>query len=309
MKRAGWVLAAAVAAYGVYLVAGRSKAPEDVPVDAAKPGEVVIAPAPAYANSALHVQQVGRRPGNASPVVSCRWFVNGAEATTATGPALAPGQFKKGDEIEAEVVLAGGGAPVRTASIRIQNTRPRVVSAAANLRTEPSAAIGIDASVVDADDDPIAYTYQWYKNGREMPGETGATVGVTRFQMGDVVTAMVTAHDGVESSSPQKSDPIKIGSNAPDITSNPPTSLEPGRRFVYQVTTSAPEPGALRYELIDAPAGMTMDDNGLIEWTVPEPTEDAIDYAVAVRVSDPTGGEAVQRFRVSTAVQRSSATE
>jgi len=308
MKRTGWILAVILAAYGIYAMTGRSQKADSVQVEAAKPGQVVIMPTNAYANSTLQVQVAGRSRASAAPV-SCRWFVNGSEVGGVNEPTLAPDHFKKGDEIEAEVVLAEGAGPARTASIRIQNTRPRLVSASANLRAEPSAVIHVDISAVDADQDPITYTYQWYRNGREMPGETAATVDVSRFQMGDNVLAMVTANDGTEVSAPQKSDPIKIGSNAPDITSTPPTSLDPGRRFVYQVTASSPQPDALSYELVDAPPGMTMDRSGLIEWTVPEASEDANDYAVAVRVSDPTGGEAVQRFRVSTGVQRGSNAE
>ncbi len=308
MKRAGWILAVVLVACGIYAMSGRSKHAASVQVEAAKPGEVVITPTSAYANSTLLVQVVGRNRMDPAPV-SCRWFVNGSEVGGVNATTLAPEHFKKGDEIEAEVVVAEGAAPARTASIRIQNTRPRLVSASASLQAEPSAVIRVDVSAVDADQDDISYTYQWYRNGREMPGETGANVDVSRFQMGDNVLAMVAASDGTDSSTPLKSDPIKIGSNAPDITSNPPTSLDPGRRFVYQVTVSSPDPKALKYELVDAPAGMTMDARGLIEWTVPEASDGANDYAVAVRVSDPTGGEAVQRFHVSTAVQRSSSSE
>ncbi len=308
MKRAAWILAVILAGYGVYAMTGRSKKVASTPVEAVAPGEVAIAPANAYANSTLQVRIAGRSRANAAPA-ACRWFVNGSEITAVSGPALSPEHFKKGDEIEAEVIVAEGAAPARTASIRIQNTRPRLVSASANLRTEPTAAIHVDVSAVDVDEDPLTYSYQWYRNGRELPGETSATVDVARFQMGDNVLAMVTAHDGTDASTPQKSDPIKMGSNAPDITSTPPTSLDPGRRFVYQITATSPDPNALKFELVDAPSGMTMDASGLVEWTVPEATEEAIDYAVSVRVSDPTGGEAVQRFRVSTAVQRSSNAE
>lgn len=307
MKRTGWILAVVLVAFGLYMVAGRSKETVTVQKEAPKPGQVVIAPAEAYANSTLLVQVVGRKGAQAEPQ-SCRWFVNGAEVP-ATTASLGPDNFKKGDRVEAEVVVGAGDTPVRTQAVQILNTLPRLVAASANLRTEPSAVIYVETSAVDADNDPISYSYQWYRNGKEMPGETGATLDVSRLKMGDNVMAMVTANDGTDASTPQKSDPIKIGSNAPDITSTPPSSLEPDRRFVYQVTTSAPTPGGLKFELVEAPAGMTMDSDGRIEWTVPQATEDTSDYTVAVRVSDRTGGEAIQRFHVSTAIQRGSSSQ
>jgi hypothetical protein len=305
MKRTAWILAIAVAAYGVYLLAGRSKEPAPVRVAATGPRSVDIVPARPSGNSTLLVRVSGQKTGKDAPA-SCRWFVNGEEVAGVAGAALAPEHFGRGDQVEAEVTVEAGGDAVRTPAVRIENTRPSLIAASANLRTEPSAVIYLEVSAVDPDDDEISYRYQWYRNGEEMPGETGPTVGVSHFKMGDQVHALVTAHDGSEASTAQKSDPIRIGSNAPDITSAPPTTLEPGRRFVYQVTTKARDADALRFELIDAPEGMTVDDDGLIEWSVPEASGEATDYAVAVRVSDQTGGEAVQRFRISASVQRGS---
>jgi hypothetical protein len=306
MKRTGWLVAAAVAAFGVYLIAARTSPPATAPAEKAPPGSVEIFPARPFGSSTLQVQVSGRGAAHREPA-SCRWLVNGNEVAGVTGATLGPEHFAKGDEVVAEARTEAGSAPLRTAAVRIQNTRPRLIAASADLRAEPSAEIYVEVSAVDADQDDISYRYQWYRNGDELPGESGATVDVSRFKMGDEVYALVTAHDGEEASSPRKSDPIRIGSNAPAITSNPPGTLEPGRRFVYQVTVRAPNPDAIRFELIEAPAGMTMDEDGLIEWTVPDGDEEAGGHAVAVRVSDDTGGEAVQRFRLSVAVQRGSA--
>jgi hypothetical protein len=54
---------------------------------------------------------------------------------------------------------------------------------------------------------------------------------------------------------------------------------------------------------------MTIDDSGLIEWTMPALDANAHVYEVAIKVSDKTGGEAVQRFQLSNSVQKANSGE
>jgi hypothetical protein len=305
MKRVGWLLVAVLVALAAWQLKGRSQH-EQTSTSAApvKAGTWQVLPAEPRVNNTLQVQMAGEK---FSPEpVSCRWFKNGMALEGETNPTLAPGRFKRGDEIVAEVTGAPGAPAQRTAPVTIVNSAPRIVAASADLRTEPSASLFVQVSAIDADNDDVALSYQWYRNGKLMPGATRPTVDVSSFEMGDEVHAEVTASDGHESSGPQNSDPIRIGSNAPEITSTPPTSLDGARRFVYQLQVRAPQPKALRYQLIDAPEGMSIDESGLIEWTMPALSGDAHTYEVVVRVSDPTGGEAEQRFRLSESLQRGS---
>ena len=101
---------------------------------------------------------------------------------------------------------------------------------------------------------------------------------------------------------------MKFGSNAPKITSTPPTGLEEGRLFVYQVK-AAPGTGSLRYELVEAPDGMVIDRNGRIEWTVPqhEDRDNASEHKAVVRVTDSIGAWSTQEFRITTSIQAGSA--
>jgi hypothetical protein len=284
--------------YGVSTLLDRS--PEEGAAGAARAvaGAVEIVPAEAYASSTLRVRRAGVR-GAAGEVASCRWFRNGVEIGEVTTGTLGPGHFAKGDQVEAEVAL-DGASPTRTPAVKIRNTPPRILAASADLRAEPSAVIYLEVSAVDADGDSLSKQFAWFHNGRELPGQKGPTLSVAGFRSGDSVHARVAVGDGEEWSAPAKSDPIRIGSNAPAITSSPPSSLEEGRRFVYQIATSAPDPKSLDYELVDAPAGMTIDASGRVEWLVPPSSEEAQEYSVLVRVSDPSGGEATQRFRIST---------
>jgi hypothetical protein len=54
----------------------------------------------------------------------------------------------------------------------------------------------------------------------------------------------------------------------PDITSNPPVTVEHETTFSYDVEASDPDHDPLTFSLTDAPTGMTIDaDTGLITWT------------------------------------------
>jgi serine protease AprX len=84
---------------------------------------------------------------------------------------------------------------------------------------------------------------------------------------------------------------------APNITSLPLSSAMENRSYLYQVTATDPDGGALTFALDSAPAGMTIGlANGLISWT---PSHAQIgSNAVAVRVTDSTGLSAAQNFSI-----------
>lgn len=290
------ILSGIVVICAAFMVVNRSREPRAVESARAVEGTVEISPDAAYVSSTLEVRRSGVS-GAAGSVELCRWFKNGTEISGVTTGTLGPEHFKKGDRIEAEAVLADQ-EPARTQPVTIRNTPPRVLAASAALRKEPSAAIYVEVSAVDADGDSLSREFSWYRNGSEINGETRPTLDVSGFRTGDNIYALVKAGDGEAWSTPEKSDPIRIGSNAPSITSTPPQALEEGRRFVYQVKASAPDGSPLAFELIGAPDGMTITRQGLIEWVVPAATEARAEYSVVVRVSDPTGGEVTQRVSI-----------
>ncbi len=299
--------AAAVAIYGTYSLVSALQEPDQVASGPAPVGDVIIVPKLAFASTTLLAQLEGRR-GLAGDPGACRWFVNDAEVGGVATATLEPGHFKKGDAVRVEA--GGAGAPSVSETILIANTAPKIITASAVLEADPSAAIIVHVTSVDADDDPITYSYEWFKNGQRVDGETGARIDVSRFKKGDNVYANVVAADGEDASSPRKSDPIKLGSNAPKITSTPPQALGDGREFVYQVTV-APGAGSLSYDLVESPEGMVIDDEGRIEWTVPAHADKdaASEHKAVVRVTDSMGGYSTQEFRITTSIQTGSAGE
>lgn len=280
--------------YGVSTILKSPDAPSAASTGDHATGTVEIAPAHAFASSTLHLQLAG---GSRALDGACRWFKNGEEIAGVTTSTMDPGQFRKGDSIEAEATLESG-AVVRAPAVRILNSPPRIVAASANLRPDPSTELYVEVSAVDADNDDISYRYTWFVNGKQLPNETGSTLEVSKVGESDKVYATVVATDGEDESSPEMADRIEIRSSVPVINSVPPQALDQGR-FVYQVKTTMPGAKNLRYQLVTAPEGMTINGTGRIEWAVPAGGEPQ-GYNVEVRVSDPNGGEASQRFQIST---------
>lgn len=296
--------AAAVAIYGTYSLVSALQKPDAVVSGPAPTGGIVIVPATLFANTTLQARLEGQTGRLADPG-ACHWFVNDGEVADAATATLTPGHFKKGDRVRAEVNV--NGTPLVSSTVVIANSPPQITNASADLRQEPSAEIYLRVASADADHDPVTYTYEWFKNGEPIGGQTSASIDVSHFQKGDNVYAEVTASDGNDASS-RKSDPIKLGSNAPKITSTPPQALEDDRRFVYQVTV-APSAGSVHYELTQAPMGMSISAGGRIEWTVPleESADGATTHKAVVRVTDSMGGYSTQEFSITTSVQASSA--
>ncbi|NPU92354.1 MAG: PKD domain-containing protein [Gammaproteobacteria bacterium] len=86
--------------------------------------------------------------------------------------------------------------------------------------------------------------------------------------------------------------------DAPLITSSPLASAQSQSAYSYQVAVEDPDAGdTLAFALTQAPAGMTISSNGLIEWL--PPANAAASYAVQVTVTDAIGASDSQSFNIS----------
>ena len=255
-----------------------------------------VFPKTAFVTSSLRIKLVGATKEEYK-YLQCKWMRNDREIPKNSGPTLRAGNFSKGDLVYCEVNLLGTDKlpeSVNTEKIKILNTPPQIITATSSLRTSPSDVIFVRVNALDADGDKLKYKYKWFINAGEVPKENATTFGVEKCRQGDEVWAEIVASDGTDESAPYKCDKIIIGSNAPTITSQPPSTLTEDGHFVYQVAASALTPYDLSYELIQSPSSMSIDANGRIDWEVPR--ERNKNYDITVRVSDPTGGEATQSF-------------
>lgn len=260
-----------------------------------------IYPKTAYTTSALQLKMIAASREEYA-YLSVRWFRNDMEIPVVAGPRLDAKHTHKGDRVHAEVNLLGPDAletPVVTTPVHILNSPPSITSASVALRTDPTDVIYTRVDAVDPDEDRLRFTYKWYRNGREISGLNKPVLAVEAFEQGDEFQAEIIATDGDDPTFPYKTDSITLGSNAPQITSSPPNSFTPDRRYVYQLAVEGPDVSSLSYQLVKAPQGMRVSTSGLIDWELPERAAGTRDYEVLVRVTDPTGGEGLQSFTIS----------
>jgi hypothetical protein len=260
-----------------------------------------IYPKSAYTNNSLRIKMMNAKKDEYL-YITVTWFRNGQKIYNYNDPTLIPSKFRKGDQIHAEVNLLGPEAmdePVVTTPVTVLNTPPQIIEASAVMRQIPSDVIAARVNAVDADADKIRYRYKWFINDRELTGQTKSMLNVAECQNGDEVYATIVALDGEDESPPHKSEPLRIGSNILEITSQPPQGVGEDRRFVYQVSATGPDPETMIYQLISGPTGMSMSKAGKVEWAIPKPKLGENAYEVVIRVSDMTGGEAFQEFEIN----------
>ena len=161
----------------------------------------------------------------------------------------------------------------------------------------------------DAENDPLTYSLLEEPVGMVIDGGTGVISWVgAALGAGLPVTfpVMVQVSDGKGGQDTQSytlsvaADP---GDQAPVIRSPPDTSAALGRNYLYAVLATDPDGDPLAYDLPAAPAGMTIDTDGLIRWTPAGSQFGPND--VTVRVQDGRGGTAAQTFVVNVTAQPS----
>ena len=114
----------------------------------------------------------------------------------------------------------------------------------------------------------------------------------------------VAVSDGRGGEATQTFDLLVVPSapNAPPaITSTPRTAIQVGRAYRYQVVAVDPNNDPLAFSLDAAPAGMTIDSGGMVQW---QPTAAQLGPSnVIVRVDDGRSGLATQNFSISVTAQ------
>ncbi|OHB74681.1 MAG: hypothetical protein A2Z25_09415 [Planctomycetes bacterium RBG_16_55_9] len=93
-------------------------------------------------------------------------------------------------------------------------------------------------------------------------------------------------------------DPACLGNRQPQITSNPVLQAATGQSYAYRVKAVDPDSDVLNYELLRAPAGMTIDSaSGAIAW---RPASNQSGAApVIIQVGDPSGAADIQAFELN----------
>jgi hypothetical protein len=265
---------------------------------AASTSGVRLAPNPAFAASRI---EVAFEDPWVDPA-KCRfeWRRNGAVIEGVHGNALDPSHFARGERITVLVTIedpAGGNPRELTAEVAVVNTPPRVTQATLFVSASSgSPEIVADVASIDVDADPVTYSYRWLRNDSPIDGATGASLAATGLTGDDRVVLEVVATDSESSSPAFRSEPFRIDNLPPRFSSQPVKPRTSDEAFRYLAKAEDPDGDPLRYELVSAPAGMTVEPDGLINWRLPPAAQRRGDHPVIIRVTDSKGGEATQEF-------------
>lgn len=230
------------------------------------------------------------------------WYRNGELVPDLRDVDASAGSFARGDRVHAVVFVSDKAHQVsrQTADLTIENAPPRVDSVALT----PPRPTGLDLIEAqptgsDADGDDFAYDYRWFKNGQVLPDQTGPRLTPGTVKRGDQLSVQVVANDGTEVGPATTSSAITIQNASPAITSQPNYELGGSGHYSYDVAAKDPDGDEpLRYELLQAPPGMTVDvTSGRVTWEVPANASGT--YAIQLAVSDGYGGKTLQDYALA----------
>lgn len=189
---------------------------------------VVFSPSPPKVGDVLTATASGSTDVDGDKVTySYAWERNGA-ALPDTTPALSLSGFKKNDLIKVIVTPNDGteDGPRAETSIAIANTAPAAPTVSFD-NTSPDVTDTLKAIATgsDPDGDALTYTYVWKVGGKTV-SEKSASLKLSGYAKGQVVTVSVTPNDGT-ASGPASSAKVTIVNAPPTRPSNP--SLTPLR--------------------------------------------------------------------------------
>jgi RHS repeat-associated protein len=189
-----------------------------------------------------------------------------------------------------------------TLDVTPPNTPPAFTSVfSANTSPQVGKPFEYQAIAIDADGDPVTYRLI-----NSVPGgiAINATTGLlswtpTAEQLGQQAIA-IQARDGRGGETLQTLNLSVIAARpntAPDITSSPRLVTRVDTPYLYRIAVTDPDSDPLRFSLVEAPQGMTIDTQGQIGW---RPTATQIGtHTVTISVNDGQGGSDTQSYRLS----------
>lgn len=230
-------------------------------------------------------------PGGAA-IKQVEWYRNGTPVGGEGNEVLPAHSFLKGEEVSAEVTTDLGTA---WAAVNIGNTPPRVVSADfIDPHVHAGQPIEIEPRGEDEDGDAVAgYRCVWAVNGEIIPDQVTTVLPPDYFKKGDGIVVEVIASDGEEEGPPFVGKEFIIPNAPPVFVSEPPEEFS-SKVYVYQARAEDPDGDPLTFRLEAAPAGMTMDEEGNISWTLD--SSSAGEHRVRIVAEDNEGAKAVQEY-------------
>jgi hypothetical protein len=225
--------------------------------------------------------------------VRYRWDKNGQLIEGANGPILTRKLFSRGDRITVRIVTNG---QEDSASLTIGNAPPQVTSVAVS---PENICRGVDLTAIpqgfDADGDSIRYGFKWLINGQELPEDTPVLKG-GRFNSGERISLKVTPSDDQDAGKEYATQAFTVPNCAPYFVTTPPTAFE-GNTYSYEARAEDPDGDAIRYSLVSAPPGMTINSSsGRLVWKV---ARQPGNYDIEIEAKDDKGLATYQKYTLS----------
>ncbi len=242
-----------------------------------------------------------RAPGGNPLTTHVAWYVNDALQREGARPRFDTAGLRWGDKIHAVVQVSDGTAEEERTSpvLVLGNARPRVLE----LRFLPPVPLGtqattVQATVEDAEGEPVTMSYEWWLDGERLADVSGPTLEAGRLRRQQRLRVRAAASDARGAGTWAESGEIVVGNAQPLIRSEPVLELSGPRQYEYAVQASDPDGDRpLRYQLVEGPDGMEIDlVSGQLSWHVPSDADGSI--PVEIQVSDPHGGSVRQRWEL-----------
>ncbi|HEX5094854.1 MAG TPA: putative Ig domain-containing protein [Acidimicrobiia bacterium] len=182
------------------------------------------------------------------------------------------------------------------------NTAPVVDSVVIN-QSAPKTNDTLSATVTahDNDGDPLTYTYQWQRNGTNIPGGNAPSLDLSvagHGNKGDQISVRVVASDGDLPSAPVTSAAVTIANSEPVFSQNLAnrTDAEDDLVVTSAAATDA-DNDALSYEATNLPGGIGINPaTGVISGTITIGAAASSPYSTAVTVRDGPTVDATDTF-------------
>ena len=202
--------------------------------------------------------------------------------------------------VSVQVTDTLGLAVIQTFTLSVTgNNTPPVILSIPPTRAGLNQAYTYQVAANDPENDPLRFSLGLRPEGMTIDETTGEIQWTpTNEQEGSFTVEVVVAdtQDGVSRQTYTLEVVTTAINQPPKIDSQPSFFADVTSIYTYQVEANDPEGGALTYSLLNAPQGMTIDADGLIEWN-PNSVQLGVNQ-VSVAAFDSSGLGAVQTYTI-----------
>jgi hypothetical protein len=158
-------------------------------------------------------------------------------------------------------------APTAGAPAPAESDSPTAAVAAVSIDpAEPVSGQVLQAKVVDPQD--RALTFAWLVDGAEVSGESGDRLPGANVKKGQSIKVRVVPVSDKGEGEAKESEAVKVVNSSPRIDSIDFVSSDNGT-VILQTRASDPDEEKLAYRLVKGPAGMEVDGEGRVRFTLP----------------------------------------